>query len=95
MAKEPTKTFSKSAEKRAIFVREYAIDKNGTRAAIAAGFSAKSAAVTASKLLKNPKVKAELAELISKAMQRLDVTLDRVLQEEAKLALRTWAITSA
>jgi phage terminase small subunit len=53
MAKGEPKTLSKSAEKRAIFLREYLIERNGTRAAIAAGFSAKSAAVTASKLLKN------------------------------------------
>jgi phage terminase small subunit len=86
MAKGEPKTLSKSAEKRAIFVREYLIERNGTRAAIAAGFSAKSAAVTASKLLKNPKVQAELARLHKASCDRLDITLDAVNQELAKLA---------
>jgi phage terminase small subunit len=86
MAKGELKTLSKSAEKRAIFVREYLIERNGTKAAIAAGFSAKSAAVTASKLLKNPKVQAELARLQKTSCDRLDITLDAVNQELAKLA---------
>jgi phage terminase small subunit len=86
MAKGEPKTLSKSAEKRAIFVREYLIERNGTRAAIAAGFSAKSAAVTASKLLKNPKVQAELTRLQKASCNRLDITLDAVNQELAKLA---------
>jgi phage terminase small subunit len=86
MAKGEPKTLSKSAEKRAIFVREYLIERNGTKAAIAAGFSAKSAAVTASKMLRNPKVQSELARLQKASCDRLDITLDAVNQELAKLA---------
>jgi phage terminase small subunit len=82
MAKTPTKT----AEKRALFVREYLIDRNGTRAAIAAGFAKGSAAVAASRLLRNAHVQEELAKLARAACDRLEVTLDRVLQETAKLA---------
>jgi hypothetical protein len=67
-------------------VREYLIDRNGTKAAIAAGFSTKSAAVTASKLLRNPKVQAELTKLQKASCDRLDITLDAVNQELAKLA---------
>lgn len=47
-----------SAElKRKAFVEEYLKDFNGTRAAIAAGYSDKGADVTASKLLGDPRVK--------------------------------------
>ena len=86
MARAEPKTLSKSAEKRAIFVREYLIERNGTQAAIAAGFSAKSAAVTASKLLRNPKIQEELKKLQKASCDRLDITLDAVNQELAKLA---------
>lgn len=44
-----------------VFIAEYKIDRNGRRAAIAAGYSAASADSTASRLLKTAKVKAELA----------------------------------
>ena len=43
------------------FCREYIIDLNGTRAAIAAGYAKKGAHVTASRMLSNPKVQARLA----------------------------------
>src|ERR1039457_7228614 len=39
---------------------EYCIDLNGTRAAIAAGYSPRSASVAAARLLKNAKVRAEI-----------------------------------
>lgn len=82
MAKET----SKAAAKRAIFVREYLIDRNGTRAATAAGFSARSAATTASRMLKNPKVIAEIEQLTKARLEVLEISLDKVLQETAKLA---------
>ena len=86
MAKSQPKTFAKSTEKRATFAREYLIDRNGTGAAIAAGFSVRSAAVTACKLLRNPKVQAEIARLQKASCDRLEITLDAVNQELAKLA---------
>ena len=87
MAKSEPKTLSKSAEKRAIFVREYLIERNGTRAAIAAGFSAKSAAVTASKLLKNPKIQAELTRL-----QKASVTAWTLPWTPSIRNLRSWPL---
>lgn len=52
MSNQPSKTEIKYRH----FVLEYLKDRNGTRAAIAAGYAENSAHVTASKLLKNPKV---------------------------------------
>jgi len=46
------------------FAREYLLDLNGTRAAIAAGFSAKTPAQAASRMLTNVKVRALLKQLI-------------------------------
>ncbi len=63
------------------FCREYIKDLNGTRAAIAAGYAKKSAHVTASQLLSNPKVKELLAELTKKHADKLDLSTEKVLSE--------------
>lgn len=43
-------------DKQKRFVREWLVDMNGTRAALRAGYSEKSAAQTASRLMKDPAV---------------------------------------
>lgn len=48
--------------KKAAFVDEYTIDMNQTRAAIRAGYSSKTAASAASRLMKDPAVKAAIDE---------------------------------
>jgi Terminase small subunit len=48
------------------FAREYLLDLNGTRAAVAAGFSANTAAQAASRMLRNVKVRALLKQLIGR-----------------------------
>lgn len=48
------------------FCAEYIVDYNGTKAAIRAGYSEESAAVQASRLLKNDKVLARVRELQEK-----------------------------
>jgi phage terminase small subunit len=77
---------AKSAGKCNLFVREYLIDRNGTRAAIAAGYAPRSASVTSCRLLRNAKVQAAVTELTEKRLERLEVTADAVLQELAKIA---------
>lgn len=49
-----------------IFAREYLVDLNGKRAAIAAGYSKRSAEVTASRLLRKSRVQ----KIIRKLMKR-------------------------
>lgn len=68
------------------FCRAYIIDLNGKKAAIAAGYSAKSAESKASQLLRNVKVQARLAQLTKKQADKLEITAERVLAELAKLA---------
>src|SRR5215470_17952970 len=77
---------AKTKLKRAVFVREYLVDRNGTRAAIAAGYAPRSASVTSCRLLRNAKVQAEVSELTEERLERLEVTADTVLQELAKIA---------
>ncbi|HEX5437176.1 MAG TPA: terminase small subunit [Gemmatimonadaceae bacterium] len=54
--------------KQELFCRLYVISLNGTQSAKDAGFAAKSAHVTASKLLRDHKVKARIAELQAEAL---------------------------
>lgn len=68
------------------FVLEYLQDGNATRSAKAAGYSARSAATLGERLLRDPKVKAELDRRMGKLMSKLEITAERVLQERARLA---------
>jgi len=63
-----------------IFVLEYLTDGNGTRAAIAAGYSPKTAAKTACRLLKNPTVAAIIAKNEQRVTQRMEEARERVIQ---------------
>lgn len=74
------------AQKRKIFVQEYLIDFNVTRAAKAAGYSEKTAHVTGHYLLKDPKVQAAIQDAMQARIERTQVTQDRVVKELAKLA---------
>ena len=64
--------------KRDRFCLEYVKDLNGKQAAIRAGFSAKTAESQASRLLRNAKVKARIAELQSGVSKKLGLTQDGV-----------------
>ncbi len=70
----------------AAFVDEFLIDMNGTKAAIRAGYSERSAHVEASKLLTRPKIIRALANARKDLQRRTLITQERVLQEYAKLA---------
>lgn len=61
------------------FCREYLIDLNGTQAAIRAGYAAKSAKVTAARLLTNANVAARIAELRAARTARTEVDADYVV----------------
>ena len=77
---------AKLTPKQAIFIAEYLIDGNGTRAAVAAGVPEKSAHTTASRWLKNPNIAEVLAERHARRTAKLEVTAERVLRELARLA---------
>lgn len=71
--------------KQALFCAEYLVDLNATQAAIRAGYSAKTARVTAQDLLTKPKVAERLQQLMRERAQRTQVTADRVISEVARL----------
>ena len=66
-----------------LFAKEYVLDLNGTRAAIAAGYSEKGADSKASQLLGNVKVQALIQELTERRMKGLDLSADKLLEELA------------
>lgn len=68
------RTEKRLGEKQKRFVREWLIDMNGTRAAIRAGYSEKSAANTASRLMKDPDVQAYRNELLKAKFDELGIT---------------------
>ena len=68
------------------FVDEWLIDFNGKQAAIRAGYSAKTAEVTAAKLLRNVKVQAEISRRQKDLQKRTEVSQDRVVKELARIA---------
>jgi len=74
-------------QKRRLFLSEYVKDGNGQRAAIAAGFSERRAAVTASEILRDPDVKEALAVINRKAEEQATITAADVMR-------RAWEIAS-
>lgn len=76
----------KLAPKRAAFVREYLKDLNATQAAIRAGYSEATATAQGSRLLSFVDVQAAIGAAQSKAAERADVTVDRIVAEYARLA---------
>lgn len=68
-----------------LFAREYLIDLNGTRAALAAGYSKKAPEVVASRLLRQAKVQKELKRLLTQREKNLDISADHILEELARL----------
>ena len=76
----------KLTPKQARFVEEYLIDANGTQAAIRAGYSKRSAKVTASQNLSKANVAAAIAENRAARSVRTQVTADDVVQRLQLLA---------
>tara|TARA_R110001599_G_scaffold171353_1_gene362423 strand:+ start:439121 stop:439930 length:810 start_codon:yes stop_codon:yes gene_type:complete len=67
-----------------LFVIEYLVDLNATAAYKRAGFTPKNdnvAGVEAFKLLKNPKIAAEIQKAMDKRAEKVGITAEKVLQE--------------
>jgi phage terminase small subunit len=72
-------------ERRERFCEEYLLDLHGTKSAIRAGYTPRSAEVTASRLLSQDKIRARIAELQAARAERTEISADRVVTELAKL----------
>lgn len=69
-----------------LFVAEYLIHFNATKAAMAAGYAPNAAHVTGCQLLKNDKVQRLIQKAMNDRAERTKVTQDRVVKELAKIA---------
>jgi phage terminase small subunit len=70
-----------------IFIREYLKDKNGARAARAAGFKASSAREIARQLLTRLDIKEKVDRAIDEQAKKCDITAERVIKRIAQIAL--------
>lgn len=73
-------------EKQQLFCDEYLIDLNATQAAIRAGYSERTAAAQAARLLTNVKIQEYIQKRKQDRVERTEITQDRVLQELAVIA---------
>jgi phage terminase small subunit len=74
------------SEKQERFCQAWCVDFHGTNAAIRAGYPARSASVTAAKLLVNGKIKARIAEIRAAASEKTGISLERVLEQLGAMA---------
>jgi len=80
------------------FVLEYLQDHNGTRAAIRAGYSDKTAKQQGSRLLTDPRIQAAVRAGQQKVAKNAEVTVDSLmkeLEEARKLALKEKQVSAA
>ena len=75
----------KLTKKQEMFCREYIIDFNATRAALAAGYSEKSAYQIGSENLNKVEIQAFLSELMQARNERVKIDADYVLKQAVKL----------
>lgn len=69
-----------------LFAAEYLKDRNGTQAAIRAGYSAKTAYSIAEQLLRKPEIQASIEAVVMKAEQKVGLSIERTLLEVARIA---------
>lgn len=69
-----------------IFCREFIKDFNGTRSAISAGYSKKSARQIAYENLTKPYIQAEIKKQSDKLIHNLEISTTRIIMEYAKIA---------
>lgn len=79
--RKPKAEPKKLTPKQGAFAMEYVVDMNATRAAIAAGFSARTAAQQGWQLLQNTLVAAEIERLKRDRAERLKIDADQLLKE--------------
>jgi phage terminase small subunit len=73
-------------KKQILFCQEFCIDLNGSRAAIAAGYSKNSARSISCELLTKPNINAVIKQFQQCAMQDLNIDITKVIMEYASIA---------
>ena len=84
-AKAPRQSAEDLSARRAAFLREYLISRNATQAAIAAGYSAKTARSQGQRLLTNVDIKEAIRQEDERALSAARVTQDAIIGELARV----------
>jgi phage terminase small subunit len=71
--------------KQQLFVEEYQVDLNATRAAIRSGYSAATAASQGQRLLRNVEISERIDTSIADRAERIGISADRVFEELATI----------
>jgi len=74
------------SDKQRHFAYEYVKDWDATRAAIASGYSAKTARATSARLKVNPKIKAYIDLIKGEIAERIGLSKERVIEELSRIA---------
>ncbi|WP_430900493.1 MULTISPECIES: terminase small subunit [unclassified Paraflavitalea] len=74
-------------ERHESFAQYYSVHGNGTKAALEAGYSKKSAHAQATRLLKDAKIRLRISELKTQTFQKLEVNREVVLREITRVGL--------
>lgn len=85
------KPWDKWTDKEKVFVHEYLTDNCGKDAAIRAGYSVRTAVKIAAELLQKPHIRGWLDERIEQKCEKLDVTVERIVQELALIGFQNLA----
>lgn len=70
------------------FIEEYLVRRNGTQAAIKAGYSKKTAFVIATENLKKPYIAQAIKEKMDELSRKTDITAQRVLNRIAEISFK-------
>jgi len=84
--KKNVKRKVKLTPKQKVFCLEYLLDFNATAAARRAGYSQKSSHNLGAQLMGKPHIQAQIQKEVEKRAKRTEITVDRVLQEIARVA---------
>tara|TARA_R110001606_G_scaffold220142_1_gene368040 strand:+ start:822 stop:1214 length:393 start_codon:yes stop_codon:yes gene_type:complete len=76
---------NKLTDKQKFFCKEYIKDFNATRAAKASGYSEKTAGRIGGDNVQKVEIQKEIKRLMSKRIERTEISADRVVQELAKI----------
>jgi len=76
----------KLSERQERFCQEYTVTGNGSKAALAAGYSPKGITVQATRLLANDSIRARIDEIQRPRLDELDATGKRTMAEIARIA---------
>ena len=86
MAKKLTEIQKELKAKHKIFISEYLIDFNGTRAAREAGYEEKNASSEAHNLLRKPKIAAKIKKAMAKRFEDNEKKSKKVIEQLSKIA---------